>query len=397
VTHRTAIVAACLFAAAGVLAAAASGAAPSAPVAPAAPGGAGEGSAADAYLLAPKAFRAAVGRVLPSVVRIETYGGVFDPAKLAPTPTRPGSRGRGRPGGRSRRIRAVGRPGEGPTTGLVIASDGYIVTSTFEFADAPPIITVALADGTRHVARLLGHDETRKLCVLKIDVEGLPVPATVGPDDLRVGQWAVSVGVGYGAEDPAISAGIVSATGRVFGRAVQTDANLSPANYGGPLVDIDGRVIGMCVPLSPRGGGALGGVQWYDSGIGFAVPLAGLEDVLEQMKRGEMIRAGRIGVQVAPGGKEGGVGVREIVPDSGAADAGLQKDDVILAFDGQTVRDVTHLRQLVGRHVAGDTVTLTVRRGEEELEIRVTLSAGEDQMPAPRPFNLEGPGRDGGP
>jgi len=383
VTNRAPRVAAGLFAAAGLLAVAAGGARIPARAAV-------ESDAVQGYLLAPKAFRTAVARVWPSVVRIETYGGVFDPAKLAPARPGPG----GRPGGRSRRIRAVGRPGEGPTTGLVITSDGYIVTSTFEFADAPPIITVALADGTRHVARLLGHDETRKLCVLKIDVDDLPVPAMVAPGDLRVGQWAVSVGVGYGAEDPAISAGIVSAVGRVFGRAVQTDANLSPANYGGPLVDIDGRVIGLCVPLSPQGGGALGGVQWYDSGIGFAVPLAGLEEVLERLKRGEVIRAGRIGVQVATGGKGGGVRVREVVPESGAADAGLRKGDVILALDGQPLRDVTHLRQLVGRHVAGDTVTLTVRRGEETLEVRVTLSAGEDQMPAPRPFNLDGPGRD---
>lgn len=387
-THRASILAACLLTAAGLFAAAASVAA-------------AEGDASDAHLLAPKAFRAAVERVLPSVVRIETYGGVFDPAKLAPAPARPGPApgggGRGRPGGRSRSIRAVGRPGEGPTTGLVISPDGYILTSTFEFADAPPIITVALADGTRHVARLLGHDETRKLCVLKIDAAGtLPVPAFVAPDDLCVGQWAVSVGVGYGAEDPAISAGIVSATNRVFGRAVQTDANLSPANYGGPLIDIDGRVIGVCVPLSPQGGGALGGVQWYDSGIGFAIPLTGLDEVLEQMKRGEVIRAGRIGVQVAPGGKDGGVRVREVVEKSGAADAGLQKDDIILALDGETLRDVTHLRQLVGRRVAGNVVTLTVRRGEEKMEVPVTLSAGEDQMPAPRPFNLEGGGRDRG-
>jgi len=354
-----------------------------------APAGAASADAAGARSLAPKAFRAAVERVLPSLVRIETWGGVFDPAKAAPAP-RPG----GRPGRRPRRIRAIGRPGEGPTTGLLISSDGYVLTSTFEFLRAPPVITVALDDGTRHVARLLGRDETRALCVLKIDgVEGLPVPEFVPRERLRVGQWAISVGVGYGADEPAVSTGIISATRRVFGRAVQTDANLSPANYGGPLVDIDGRVIGLCVPLSPRSRGPAGGVQWYDSGIGFAVPLAGLGPVIEQMKRGETIRAGRIGIRPAPAGKEGGVRVQAVVEKSPAEKAGLKKGDVIRSLDGERVRDVMHLRLLVGRRVAGDTVTLTIRRDDQESDVKVTLEPGEDEMPAPRPFDLGGADR----
>ncbi len=352
------------------------------------PGGAPD-EAAHVRLLAPKVFRAAVERVLPSVVRIETWGGVFEPARAAPAPRRGG-----RPGRRPRRIRAVGRPGEGPTTGLLISPDGYILTSTFEFLRSPPVITAALSDGTRRVARLLGRDETRALCVLKIDgVEGLPVPEFVPRDRLRVGQWAISVGVGYGAEEPAVSVGIVSAASRVFGRAVQTDANLSPANYGGPLVDIDGRVIGLCVPLSPRSRGPAGGVRWYDSGIGFAVPLAGLGPVIEQMKGGETIRAGRMGIRPAPAGTEGGARVQAVLDESAAEKAGLQKGDVIVSLDGEPVRNVMDLRLLVGRHVAGDTVRLTIRRDGEERDVEVTLEAGEEEMPAPRPFDLGGADR----
>lgn len=349
-----------------------------------------QAQATDARLLTAKAFRAAAATVRPSVVRIETYGGVFDPEPSAPQPPGPG----GRPAPRPRRPRAAARPGEGPTTGLIVSPDGLILTSTFAFVREPPIITVALADGSRHVARLLGRDETRRLCLLKIDGAGdLPVPASVPRERLRVGQWAVAVGVGYGAAQPAVSAGIVSAVHRIFGRAVQTDANLSPANYGGPLVDIDGRVIGLCVPLSPmpRAGGG-GGMRWYDSGIGFAVPLADLGPVIDRMAAGEVIRPGRLGVRVVP--VEDGLGARieEVIEDTPAAGAGLAKDDILAAVDGEAVRDVLHLRLLVGRHVAGDEITLTVRRGEEELEVTATLDAGDAAQPPPRPFDLGGPG-----
>ncbi|MCI0356859.1 MAG: S1C family serine protease, partial [Planctomycetaceae bacterium] len=204
-------------------------------------------------LLAPKAFRAAAAKVQPSLVRIEGFGGIAA----------------GVDGG------GYQAPGEGPTTGLVLSSDGYVVTSTFNFLRKPPIITVVTPDGRRHVAKLLGRDETRKLCILKVDgVNGWPVPELASRDKLKVGQWVVATGIGFGAAQPALSAGIISATSRISGRAVQTDVNLSPANYGGPLIDLEGRVVGICAPLSPHGAGEAAGAEWYDSGIGFAVPLA---------------------------------------------------------------------------------------------------------------------------
>ena len=213
------------------------------------------------YLLAPKAFRAAAETVMPSVVTIETYG------VAAPT---------GRSGGppsRGRQVAGISKPGEGPTTGLIISPDGFIVTSTYNFIRHQALITVVLQDGSQYLAKLLGRDDTRKLCLLKINAPTpLPVPRFVAGRDLHVGQWAISIGVGYGSEDPAISAGIVSATSRISDKAVQTDANTSPANYGGPLIDIQGRVIGICVPMSPAGQSAEAGVELYDSGIGLRCP-----------------------------------------------------------------------------------------------------------------------------
>ena len=189
------------------------------------------------------------------------------------------------------RIAGTSKPGIGPTTGLIVSEDGHILTSTFNFRHQPRIITVILRSGQKHVAKLLGRDDTRRICVLKIDTdEKLPLVQQVPVEQLRVGQWAISVGVGYGDFEPAVSAGIISARNRHHGRAVQTDANISPANYGGPLVAIDGRVIGICVALHPDGEGDAAGVEWYDSGIGFAIPLNGLDESLTKLKAGEDIR-----------------------------------------------------------------------------------------------------------
>ncbi|HTN77157.1 MAG TPA: trypsin-like peptidase domain-containing protein [Pirellulaceae bacterium] len=318
-------------------------------------------------LLAPKAFRAAMDRVLPTMVTIESFGGVS---------------GAGSKRGKMQGIRL---PGEGPTTGVIVSSDGYIITSTFNFLKKPPIITVVLPDGQRKVAKLLGQDETRKLCVLKVDgVQGLPTPEFAPRSQLRVGQWAVALGVGFGDDEPSLSAGIVSATSRISARAVQTDANLSPANYGGPLIDLEGRVIGICVPLSPQSKEVASGVEWYDSGIGFAVPLHGAENLIKRLQAGETIKQGYLGVQMQPASdQKPGAIVVSVVKDSPADKAGVKKDDRVVALAGEEVLDHTHLISLVGRHAAGDEVKLSVKRGEETLDLTLKLEVPPEKPAAP--------------
>lgn len=321
---------------------------------------------AQGNLLAPKAFRAAVSSVLPSLVTIESFGGV--------------SSVQGRIGG-------IRRQGEGPSTGLVISPDGYIVTSTFNFIRRPPIITVVFHDGTRRVAKLLGRDDTRKICLLKVDdVSDLLVPTFSPKSEIRVGQWAISVGIGYGDTEPAVSAGIVSAASRISGRAVQTDANTSPANYGGPLLDIEGRVIGICVPLSPGSQETGAGVEWYDSGIGFAIPLHNQPALIAALKEGKNIQAGFLGVQVQPAKEDGtGVKVAEVLKDSTADEAGLKKGDVIVSIDNEPVVDPAQLKIIVSSHAAGETITVNVKRGDEARELKATLKpAPERQANPPR-------------
>jgi serine protease Do len=323
-------------------------------------------------LIAPKAFRAAAAQVQPSLVRIEGFGGTM-----------------ARPAG------GYPAPGEGPTTGLIISPDGLVITSTYNFLKKPPVITVVLADGTRRVAQLLGRDETRKICLLKIaDVSDLRVCPIAPREEVKVGQWAVALGVGFGGQQPALSAGIISATNRISGKAIQTDANTSPANYGGPLIDVDGRVIGICVPLTPASHEQAAGAEWYDSGIGFAVPLDGLDEVLARLKLGEALRPAYLGIQLEPPGEaRSQPQIKSVAADSPAAKAGLLAADKIIALDKKEVIDAAHLAAAIRRHLAGDTIEITIVRGGERKTFGVELAPppaalhppqGDGKMPAPK-------------
>lgn len=286
------------------------------------------------------AFRSAAERVQPALVTIESFGGVS---------AVPGV------------IGGIRRQGEGNTTGLMLTADGWIVTSTFNFVQRPNAITVVTSDGQRRLARLAGEDNTRRICLLKIDgVEGLPVAEPVPAGEIRVGQWCLAVGVGFGDTLPSVSAGMISAVKRMGGRAIQADAKTSPACYGGPLIDLQGRVFGVCVPMSPDSWAASAGVEWYDSGIGFAVPLAGNEEVLERLKRGESIDPAFLGVSVGDS-PAGGVLVSAVVPESAAAKAGLAAGVRILQLDGIAMTSPADLRRAVSACEAGATVRLILQ------------------------------------
>jgi serine protease Do len=315
--------------------------------------------------------------ITPSIVRIDTIGGA------QPVPDENGAAPE--PGGAS-----GFRQADGPTTGLIWSSDGYILTSSFNFVRDPVVTTVTLADGRRYVARLVARDRPARLALLKIDANGLPTPPWVEADRLRVGQWALAAGWGYDSAEPAVSVGIVSALRRMDGRAVQTDAKISPANYGGPLFDVEGRVMGICVPMGP-GEDELAGVEWYDSGIGFAVRVEHLYDRVPRLVQGEELRRGLLGVNLdiaesVVGEDEGAsvAGLRILgQPRGPAAAAGLLENDVITHIDGEPTARIADFRRAIARKAAGDLIEVGYQRGDQAASVTLRLAAVEDFRAVP--------------
>lgn len=308
-----------------------------------------------------KAMKEAAKAAAPFVVKIETAGG----REVL---------GGGGPGPGIRR-------GVGPTTGLVVDRDGYVISSAFNFANKPTDIFVTVPGRQRLVARIVATDTTRMLTLLKIDAKDLPVPAAVPKGDVRVGQWCLALGRALDPDIqilPSISAGIVSATGRIYGKAVQCDAKVSPVNYGGPLVALDGRVIGVLVPASPRGETETAGVEWYDSGIGFAIPLDDVFAVLPKLKEGKELRRGLLGITAKQAGElyNAPAVVGTVSPDSAAAKAGIKPDDTVVNIGGKPIANFSQLQHVLGPKYEGDVVSVKVLRDGKEQEFATVVLTG---------------------
>lgn len=272
----------------------------------------------------------------------------------------------------------------GTSTGLVVGSEGWIVTSSFAVTARTAGVIVVLPDGSRHAARVVGGDPARKVVLLKIDPpRPLVEPVAAPKNALRVGQWTVGLGWAWGGEAPAIAVGVLSAVDRSWGRGVQTDASVSPANYGGPLLDIRGRVIGMLAPLPAESAGMVTGSELYDAGIGFAVPLEDILAVLPRMQAGETLAAGILGISYAS--KDVMTGAPVIAtshPGSPAAQAGLREGDRIVAVNDTPVDRIAAVRHQLAVKYAGDTVTLTLERtAGEATETRVVEATLVDGLP----------------
>ncbi len=253
----------------------------------------------------------------------------------------------------------------GRTTGVVLTSDGWIVVSRFAMNLDPTTVLVTVPGRGTFRAERAGEDTSRGIALVKIAAMGLPVPEFVHPDQVQVGQWAMALGRTFAADEPTLHLGIVSAKQRLFGRALQVDAYTSPANYGGPVVDVQGRVLGIAVPLSPSGRNA--GVEWYDSGIGFAATIADIEPLLARMRQGQVLQRGWLGVKLDAKFLGPGARLGQTNETGAAAKAGLLAGDVITAVDGIAVRNGPHLQMLVNGKLGGDAVTLTVRRAKGDV------------------------------
>jgi putative serine protease PepD len=274
------------------------------------------------------------------------------------------------------------RTGSGSGTGFVVDENGTLVTNAHVVGDASSV-QIQFADDRTATARVAGVDASSDLAVLEVDTARTgPLRALELADSstVRTGQLAVAIGSPFGLPQTA-TAGIVSGTGRhiqapdgfQIDSVIQTDAPINPGNSGGPLLDANGRVIGVNSQIA-TGGNGNGNV-----GIGFAVPSNTVRDVIPRLERGETIRRAYLGVSTAE--TAGGVVVQDVTAGGPAEQAGLEQGDVIVAVGGERVGEPDDVAAAVQDRRPGETLAVEIRRGGGERTFDVELAARPEQAP----------------
>lgn len=267
----------------------------------------------------------------------------------------------------------------GFVTGLLVDRRGYVLTSNYNLLGTIRSVTVQLAGGVECKAKVVARDPLDDLALLRLQGKGVLAakqdwkdPPWAESSPTASGRFIFAIGRGPLPKRLNVSEGIVSAVGRNSNRALQIDAKLNYGNVGGALVDLDGKVVGLC--------GFVGHTyhQWgLNSGIGFASTVETIRKVLPRMIEGKDIEAPPrpfLGIQSEPGdGGNGGAPVIEVVPGSSAASAGVKKNDVITRFNGHEVPNFDRLRFLIFSCKVGDEVEFVVRRDGKEISLKGVL------------------------
>jgi serine protease Do len=269
-------------------------------------------------------------------------------------------------------------------SGVIIDQAGYIVTNAHVVKNADKIV-VKLEDKREFNAKVVGIDEKTDVALLKIHSPGDLTVATLGDSDaMHVGDWVVAIGNPFGLSET-VTAGIISAKGRVIGEGpyddfIQTDASINPGNSGGPLLNLQARVIGINSAIYSRSGGNIG--------IGFAIPINLVKSVVEQLKAHGKVVRGWLGVaiqDVTPdlahsfGLKEAeGALVGDVTAGGPAARAGFERGDVIIDYNGTHISEAHQLPTLVAETPVGKTVPVTIMRNGHTK----TLSVKVGEMPS---------------
>ena len=273
------------------------------------------------------------------------------------------------------------QPRQSSGSGVIIDPSGIVLTNNHVVAGGGKI-TVRLKDGREFEAdsETIKTDERTDLAVLKIKAEGsLPFAKLGDSDKLRIGDWVIAVGQPFGLENT-VTAGIVSATGRAVGitkheEFIQTDAAINPGNSGGPLVNLRGEVVGINTAISSSSGGF--------QGIGFAVPVNVAKWVSSQLLKDGQVHRAYLGVGVQPIDQNlanqldlpnsQGALVTEVRPNSPAAKAGIEPQDVIVQFAGATIHNPRNLSALASRAAIGTSQPVVVLRDGKQVELKVTV------------------------
>jgi S1-C subfamily serine protease len=259
----------------------------------------------------------------------------------------------------------------GQGSGVFISEDGYILTS-HHVVDRAQQIEVTLDDGTTFPAQLVGSDPHTDLAVLKVDTDSdirFPALAFGDSDQLRVGEVVIAIGSPFSLNST-VTMGIVSQKGRVIGMLpyedfIQTQAPINPGNSGGPLVDADGRMVGINAAIHPGERRAGAG----HIGISFAVPANLAARVAKALIEHGTITHPWIGVLMRPAA--GGVMVEEVYRNSPAETAGMRRGDLITRIDGRLVSTAQDVRRAIFQHIGDDPIYVAVRRDDKIVRLEV--------------------------
>jgi putative serine protease PepD len=275
---------------------------------------------------------------------------------------------------------------QGEGAGVVYDKQGDIVTDQHVVANATQV-TVTFQDGRKAQATVLGTDASTDIGVIHVNVpssELHPIPFA-NSDQAQVGDPVVAIGSPFQLPETTTT-GIVSQTGRsivapnqyTISGAIQTDAAINPGNSGGPLLDANGRVLGLNDQIDTNNQTANG--QGSSSGVGFAVPSNTVARIAHTIISGSSVKHAYLGVELS-GSSSGGAQVSNINNGAPAAHAGLQQGDVITAIDGKPVTNTDQFIATIDRYAPGNTVTLTVKRGGSTKQIQVKLGTRPQQAP----------------
>jgi serine protease Do len=291
---------------------------------------------------------------------------------------------KGAPGGVGPRAASLG-------SGFIIDPSGLIVTNAHVIANADQI-TVTLSDDTVLQAQVVGRDTVTDLALLKVDAK-TPLPAAAWGDSTKakVGDWVLAIGNPFGLGGT-VTAGIISATARdihsgPYDDYLQTDASINRGNSGGPMFNLAGEVIGINTAIYSPSGGSIG--------IGFAIPTALAQPIIDQLKTTGKVVRGWIGARIQPVtddiaesiglDKARGALIAAIDPDSPATQAGLKPGDVILTYDGKPVDRSRQLPRLVADSAPDKPIKLAIWRDGKEAEVTLTVVAYNPNRPQPQP------------
>lgn len=281
----------------------------------------------------------------------------------------------------------------GSGSGVIVDKDGLILTNYHVIKEADEI-KVTLSTKKSYKGKVVGKDPKTDLAVVKIDAKDLPAIRFGNSDELKVGVRVIAVGNPFGLTQT-VTTGIISAVGRAdvgiadYEDFIQTDAPINPGNSGGALVNIRGELIGINTAIISMSGGY--------QGIGFAIPSNMAKTVMDNLiKKGKIVR-GWFGVNIQAltpelaqefkvKGEEG-VLIADVVSGSPAEEAGIERGDVVLEFDGKEVRDPAHLKNMVANTPPGKTVKIKISRNGEIKTVRATMKELPDKLQAAKMEN----------